>query len=115
MPNLRTKPDVRFEVITPALIKILTVLERIAQLAKTDITITSGTDGHHMIGSKHYIGHAVDIRSRTLARAQKEVILHELKKRLGDGYDVVDEFNPPHIHIEYDPKPSGADLLPKRA
>lgn len=101
---LRTKEDVRFEVITPALLRILTVLEEISRITNIDITITSGSDGTHMTGSKHYQGHAIDIRSRDLSTFQKERILTGLSLYLSNDYDVVEEFTPPHIHIEYDPK-----------
>lgn len=100
---LRTKPDVRFEVITRALLRMLTVLENISTLQNHDITITAGTEGKHMPGSKHYTGEALDIRTRDLSDAQRDYILFTLRSRLGLGYDVVEEFNPPHIHIEYDP------------
>jgi len=68
-------------------------------------TITSGLDGKHMAGSKHYSGEAVDLRSYHLNDEQTKNILKDLKNSLGNDYDVVDETKTksPHIHIEYDP------------
>lgn len=70
------------------------------------ITITSMHDGQHMNGSLHYVGQAVDIRTEDMkytAAAEWArriaVFLHEL------GFDVILETAPPHIHIEFDPKP----------
>lgn len=69
-----------------------------------DMTITSGTDGKHMEGSKHYTGDALDIRSSVFPDYDaRSLFLIELRNRLGKDYDIVIEKD--HIHIEYDPKP----------
>jgi hypothetical protein len=101
---LRTKSDVRFEVITPALLLIMGALDRISREARVDIYITAGTDGKHMPNSKHYTGEAVDVRVANLSPAQRELVVFELKQQLGPAYDVILEKNPPHIHVEYDPE-----------
>jgi hypothetical protein len=110
---LRTKPDVRFEVITPALLRMLTVLEYLARTKKglnsfiptEGIVITSGSEGKHKPNSLHYKGLAIDIRSRTFTIVMTIDFLAELRKLLGSGFQVIEEHNPPHFHIEYDPKP----------
>jgi RHS repeat-associated protein len=73
--------------------------------------ITSGNDGRHMEGSKHYTGEAIDLRGRNITDTQMKDIAEKLKKILGPDYDVIPEFFPDdplndHIHIEYDPKPN---------
>lgn len=65
-------------------------------------TITSGIDGKHMIGSKHFIGHALDFRTRGIGALELETISKKLKERLGRDYDVVIEET--HLHVELDPK-----------
>ena len=47
--------------------------------------------------SAHLTGRAVDVRSRSLSKKAKEALFS-----LEDGgrYDVIEEYNPPHIHIE---------------
>lgn len=65
-------------------------------------TITSGTDGRHSTGSKHYIGAAIDLRTMNLTNDQIQFAASELKERLGVEYDVVAEAD--HIHVEHDPK-----------
>ncbi len=67
------------------------------------LVITSGAegqpgDGIHSKASLHYQGLAVDIRIRDFVWCLMEI----LKKRLGTGWDVVEEGD--HIHIERDPK-----------
>lgn len=70
--------------------------------------ITSGTDGEHMEGSLHYVGLAVDLRTRDLTPVEVAKLAVALRKRLNGGatvdtpYNVVVETQ--HIHVEYDPK-----------
>lgn len=71
-----------------------------------DVVITSGTDGVHRPGSKHYSGEALDFRRRHWTRAQLHQFVDALRARLGPGYDLVIE--PTHLHVEYDPDPPAA-------
>lgn len=66
------------------------------------VTITSGTDGQHMHGSKHYTNEAVDFRRSNLTQEQLALFLPVLRTRLGENYQVIEETD--HIHVEYDPK-----------
>jgi hypothetical protein len=68
-----------------------------------DIVITSGIDGVHKIGSKHYTGDALDIRRSNIPPKLLDTYLTRLRGRLGGDYDVILEHD--HIHVEYDPKP----------
>lgn len=65
-----------------------------------EVTITSGRDGKHMQGSKHYLGLAIDIRTRDMKNQER--VLNSVKKILGSLYDVILESD--HMHIEFDPK-----------
>lgn len=76
-------------------------LSKIAPPLK-ELVITAGTDGHHMVGSKHYIGDALDIRISNLLPGQLKFVVDHLKSDLGKDYDVIVEVD--HIHVEYDPK-----------
>lgn len=66
------------------------------------IVITSGRDGTHMRGSKHYVGQALDVRTWTVPEDKHGLLVASLKDGLGPDYDVVLEKT--HIHMEYDPK-----------
>lgn len=68
--------------------------------AKIDLVITSGTDSKHGNGSLHYVGLAVDIRTKTMKNKKK--MFKSIKAVLPSGYDVVPEST--HLHIEYQPK-----------
>jgi len=67
-----------------------------------ELVITAGLDGVHMKGSKHYIGQAVDIRSRDILPERLLTVFAALKMNLGANFDVVKEDT--HIHVEFDPK-----------
>ena len=66
------------------------------------MTLTSVTDGKHSAGSKHYSGHAFDIRTRDISPEQWQLIASDIRERIGSEYDVVVEKD--HIHVEFDPK-----------
>ena len=88
---------------TPRLIVLVAAVANEAERLDFPVYITSGTDGRHMVGSKHYSGEAIDVRSYNFPSRQGVVAFAEkLRLRLGKDYDVVVEHD--HIHLEYDPK-----------
>ena len=66
-----------------------------------DFVITSVSDGKHSENSLHYSGNAFDCRTRHLTESQAQLVALQLKKNLGDEFDVVLEKT--HCHIEYQP------------
>jgi len=69
-------------------------------------TITVGSNGKHMLGSKHYDGNALDIRSKDLGQGIKIILLSKALERLGKNYQglIEDQGTPnEHFHVEYDP------------
>lgn len=66
-----------------------------------DLVLTSALDGAHSPNSRHYVGLAIDIRTRDIARYDLADIIQDLKTALGDEYDVVLEHD--HLHVEHDP------------
>jgi len=65
-------------------------------------TLTEATGGKHGVASLHYVGFAIDLRTRDMSASMAEIITQKLKEALGDQYDVVLEKD--HIHIEFQPK-----------
>jgi len=63
------------------------------------VTVTSGLDGCHSAGSKHYYGYALDFRTRYFTDDIKNQVAFELESRLTDDYSVIVE--PSHIHVQY--------------
>lgn len=69
-------------------------------------TVTSINDGKHGDKSKHYDGNGVDWRTKDYP-GNKHQLRDEVKKDLGDDFDVVLEAegqDNEHLHTEYDPK-----------
>ena len=67
-----------------------------------DLIITSGADGTHMVGSKHYTYEALDFRTYNIPPEMKELFIRYFRERLGPDYQLVDEGD--HLHVEYDPQ-----------
>ena len=54
--------------------------------------------------SLHYEGLAVDLRTKHLTKPDRALAANRLRLALGPEYDVVLETDPPHLHVEFDPK-----------
>jgi hypothetical protein len=76
--------------------KALGKVGRLASAQGEDVFVTSIRDSLHSMGSLHLIGDAWDQRPLI------NVSVEEVRTRLGQHFDVVDEGD--HWHIEYDPK-----------
>ena len=68
-----------------------------------EITITSAFDGSHMTNSLHYVGLAIDIRSRDMSNITESAKWIDKFLNINSKcFDIVIEKD--HIHIEYDKK-----------
>ena len=67
----------------------------------TECWITAGIDGQHQDGSLHYVGYAIDVRTSNVPTDKLKTMRAEMKRRLGDDFDVVEEST--HFHIEAQP------------
>lgn len=93
------KAGVDISRLRPEIRKKLTAIERIVDaIGQEELVITSTYEGNHSAGSLHYADLAVDVRRTN----RPDVVCQEIRRELGQDYDVVLENN--HIHIEYDPK-----------
>lgn len=101
---MKTKDkSVNIKDLQPIFAKHLNSIEytiRVVEGGNYQMTITSGKDGKHMQGSKHYKGLAIDIRCRDMRNVNE--VVHALKGAFDKTFDIV--FESDHIHIEYDPK-----------
>ena len=104
------KPDVDLRGVQPEMVIGLMVIAPIINRHGAECVVTACKDGKHKPGSKHYTGHAMDIRSKTLLPKDLPNIVQELKLSLGPQFDVVLEgaatpgATAQHLHIEYQPK-----------
>lgn len=96
--NFLVMPDVTLD---PYVINIAKDIRRVTD---AQITITSNCRSKQYnsrvggkINSRHLVCKAIDIRSSGLKRKT----INEIKSLTKSGrYDIVEEYNPPHIHIE---------------
>lgn len=96
------KPGVRIHGIGTEMVLAFYIIAEVYREFGVECVITSGIEGTHSLGSEHYKGDALDFRTRDATKTQAFGIAEEVKKRLGDHFDVVLEGN--HLHVEYDPK-----------
>lgn len=66
------------------------------------LTEAANVPGTHGRKSKHYIGAAIDIRTRHLVEQDIKQVIRLCKERLGPEFDVIRHDT--HLHIEHDPK-----------
>lgn len=66
-----------------------------------DLIITSVCDGPHE-HVLHYVGQAVDLRTKHLIPGDRIRLAPALQSMLGDQFDVILEDD--HLHVEYDPR-----------
>lgn len=99
---LSLKPGVKMSGLQPQIVLGLISIHSVFEVFGYEATITSINDGHHMDGSLHYRGCAVDLRIRSVDSSDVVGLMAALRRCLGSDFDVVLEVD--HIHIEYDPK-----------
>lgn len=102
--------SVKLKDLSPQILLALMAAERVFEKYGYDCIVTSVNDGKHSINSKHYVGYAVDLRSKHIKTLKEKLdIFSELKINLTapSNYDILFEYEGlpnEHYHIEYDPK-----------
>ena len=101
--GLGIKPGVDLTDMSPAIIDVFDDIVAVWRQHAPSVkpVITAGRDGKHKVGSKHYTGEAIDLRTSKLRQEQICIIKNALQKAIGSSYDVLFEVN--HYHVEYDP------------
>ena len=99
---LLLKPGVRVTGLRPEILLGVVIAERVFEEAGADLVVTACVDGKHAAGSLHYVGQAVDLRTRDVAADVRPKLVARLRECLGEDYDVVLETD--HIHVEFQPK-----------
>lgn len=94
------KPGVCLEV-TPVVINAWPKIQKAFRAHGYEAVCTSANDGTHSDGSLHYVGKALDLRSRHIPMEEQQLILKSLRDTLGADWDVILESD--HYHLEYDP------------
>ena len=98
------KPGVALEGLQPEISVAYTIACFVFMEYGSTAIITSGLEGKHKQGSKHYKGQAIDLRIKHMDERLWPVVAEALSKALGPQYDVILEVKKLHIHVEFDPK-----------
>ena len=97
---MKLKNGVKLGCISPEMIACCLVIEPILKNHGQELIITSCRDGKHSKNSKHYLGHAIDIRIWDLQRDNTvNAVALLLQDALTDEYYV--HVEPDHIHIQF--------------
>jgi len=86
----------------PEIISKFPMIERLCTEYGIEFVVTSAVEGRHKQNSKHYVGMAIDMRSRTFRDGSMgddcRTFVEHLQGLLGDDYFVLQEKH--HIHIQ---------------
>ena len=96
------KPGVDLSLLQPQMALATGILAIVYENYFCNLIITSGCEGTHSEGSLHYVGKALDYRTRNIPPGQLDFLVEEAKAALGPQFDVVEESD--HLHVEFDPK-----------
>tara|TARA_R110000803_G_scaffold3216_3_gene10929 strand:- start:3161 stop:3475 length:315 start_codon:yes stop_codon:yes gene_type:complete len=103
MTRIRFKRGVKIRGLKPEMAAAIPIIaSTYFRLGYTDCVFTSGVDGDHMEGSKHYEGGALDLRIWEVPHDDLSHLKAAIAGALTDEFDVVGEET--HIHIEFDAK-----------
>lgn len=97
------KPGVIYAGLQPEIWYAIGIWDAISrEVAQQPAVITSGTDGNHCHDSLHYVGRAVDLRTRDYEPNERAAIQSKVYDILCPiGYDMLPEVD--HTHISYPP------------
>jgi hypothetical protein len=102
MKMLRLKKGVSLNGVQPEMSVGLSIVVNTYHRLGHDCTVTSCTDGVHSSGSLHYVGLAMDFRTRDVPEGKRSQLRGAVASSLGDDFDVILEKT--HLHVEFDPK-----------
>lgn len=105
--GVRTKQGVKLDGLEPDMYPVIGAAREVWRAYRCDLVITSGLDGRHAKGSRHYVGRALDFRTRDLSRPARTRVARKLREALGGDFRVLLEKD--HVHVEYIPSASPAD------
>lgn len=104
---LSFKAGCRLQGLQPQMLIALDVAVQEFSRYGLDTVVTSVNDSGHKAGSKHYLGAALDLRTKHSGNLGNSLAKAILQKLSHLGFDVLYEYPgeaQEHIHIEYDPK-----------
>lgn len=108
--TLSFKAGVSIRNIQPEILLALTIADQTFSELGFDTIVTSGTDGTHSVGSRHYTGHALDLRSKhlpdTITKLAIGDTIADRLEPLGDYSCFLEHLGgaQEHFHLQFKPK-----------
>ncbi len=100
---IKLKPGVSLKGLKTEMHVGLGIVNSVYQEMGYHTIVTSCNDGKHSRGSLHYVGLAIDFRTRHMKdQAEKDKLTDQAAEALGQEFDAVLESD--HLHVEYQPK-----------
>ena len=99
------KEGVQFKWFVPQMSIALMVVEDEFKKQGLDTVVTAGTNGVHKENSLHYIGRALDFRTKHAAGIMRGIAANIAKRLHPIGFDVIFEAqgtDNEHLHVELD-------------
>ena len=96
---MQIKPGASIQGLKPEMLVAIQIAEGVWTSLCRELVITAGTDGKHSKTSRHYIGMALDFRSRYFTPRQKKAAVVSLRIKLGPEFKVV--VHKRHIHVQF--------------
>jgi hypothetical protein len=101
--EVKLKAGVSIMGLKPEMTVALQVVQGVYErLGVSEVVVTSGTEGKHSPKSRHYLGYALDLRTRNVPRAMRDDLAEGCKRALGSDFFVLLESD--HLHIGYQPR-----------
>ena len=100
--SISLKPGVVLHGLATPVIVAMIVADQVYSEHGHNLTLTSALDGKHSSQSLHYVGQAIDLRTRDVPEDLRKTLRKKIAQRLGSDFDVILEKT--HIHIEYQPR-----------
>ena len=99
---IQLKHDTNLTGVKPEMVMAAMVVASVYDAMGYSTVVTSACDGKHGRGSLHYVGLALDFRTRHVAAGEHDKLRDMVADALGPQFDVVLEET--HLHVEYQPK-----------
>lgn len=98
---MKLKKGVRLTGLQPVMVLAATIADKIYLFYGEELVITSAVDGIHSKTSRHFLGFALDFRTRYFTHEKILQVAQDLRDALGDDFYVRVESD--HIHVSFKP------------
>ena len=96
---MKLKEGVLIGGIKPEIVLAAIVIEPLFEKYGVEMVATSCMDGKHSRNSKHYLGYAIDLRSRDLSSKDQQLLLIDIRAALTAEFYI--DLEKDHYHLQF--------------